>query len=69
GGEFNIYFASQSDENYSLSIYSTGGELLYETKNLKSNTNQVIRTKLARGLYLAMIFQNSTTATKKIIIE
>lgn len=69
GGEFNIYLTSQSDENYSLNIYSTGGKLLYETKNLKSNTNQVIRTKLARGVYLAMIFQNSTTTTKKILIE
>ena len=69
GGEFNIYLASQSDENYSLAIYSTGGELLYETKNLKSNTNQAIRTKLARGVYLAVIFQNSTTTTKKILIE
>jgi len=69
GGEFNIYLASQSDENYSLTIYSTRGELLYEMKNLKSNTNQVITTKLARGIYLAMIFQNSTTTTKKILIE
>ena len=68
-GEFNIYFASQSGENYSLAIYSIGGALLYETKNLKSNTNQLIRTQLAKGLYLAKIFQNSTTTTKKIIIE
>jgi len=69
GGEFNIYFASQSDENYSLTIYSIDGGPLYETKNLKSNTNQVIRTKLARGIYLAMISQNSSKITKKIVIE
>ncbi|CAD0007173.1 hypothetical protein FLAT13_03674 [Flavobacterium salmonis] len=69
GGEFNIYFASQSDENYSLTIYSIDGKPLYETKNLKSNTNQFIRTKLARGIYLAMISQNATKITKKIVIE
>jgi endoglucanase len=69
GGEFNIYFASQSEENYSLAIYSIEGEPLYETKNLKSNTNQLIRAKLARGIYVAMISQSSTKITKKIVIE
>ncbi|WP_343615908.1 T9SS type A sorting domain-containing protein [Flavobacterium sp.] len=69
GGEFNIYFPSPSDENYSLAVYSSGGELLYETKNLKSNTNQAVKTRLPKGVYLAKISQNSTATTKKIVIE
>jgi endoglucanase len=69
GGEFNVYFASEAVENYTVSIYSIDGKLLYETKDLKSNENQVVRTKLSRGVYLAKIIRKSTTTTKKIIIE
>ncbi|WP_119791391.1 RICIN domain-containing protein [Flavobacterium anhuiense] len=69
GGESNIHFTSESDKEYSLAIYSIGGELVYEAKNLKTNANQTIRTKLRKGIYVARVLQDSSAASKKIVVE
>ncbi len=64
-GKFNIDF--EDDGNYSLEIFSTIGQKVYELK--ESNNKTIEINNLQQGIYLVKITKDSKSIVKKIIIN
>ncbi|MFP5040435.1 S8 family serine peptidase [Parasediminibacterium sp. JCM 36343] len=71
-GAFKVSFYANLPTNFSLSLTSTDGKLLY-TKTVtgfKGNFSEMINiSSLASGMYILEVFHNGTMDRKKIIIQ
>ncbi len=65
-GNFNISF-DNSNEKYSVEIFSSVGQKVFEKENTISSSISV--SNLQKGIYLVKLTKNSKTITKKIVIN
>ncbi|MCI9844628.1 endonuclease [Flavobacterium pectinovorum] len=65
--QFTINFKDDSDESFSIAIYSLLGQKVFERQN--TNTKTVEVQSFSKGTYLIKITKDSKTLTKKIIIN
>jgi endonuclease I len=64
-GNFDILF--DGNEKYSIEIYSSIGQKVYDKKDIKSNAVSI--TSFSNGIYLVKFFKDSRTIVKKIVIN
>jgi endonuclease I/chitodextrinase len=65
-GNFNISF-DNSNQNYSIEIFSAVGQKVFEKENTTSSSIAV--SNLSKGIYLVKLTKGSKSITKKIVIN
>ncbi len=61
------FFINNSNKEYSIEIYNSIGQKVYQIKNTNSETLSV--SQLDKGIYFMKIIDDSKSTTKKIIIN
>lgn len=68
-GQFNIDILSNKEESFSIEIYNSIGEKIFEEKEVLKGNHKINLENFSNGIYVARVIRGDKTITKNIVIS